>query len=124
MAYWYFWADVPPKFQKHIFALPQTTYHGEPSVRFRGIFINDEAPALTGWARQTFGGYSSEFYKTVFELLLRLKANFLWPAMWPGYPNPGASFFADDSENAEIANDYGIAVSTSHHEPMQRATNE
>ncbi|TEA15150.1 hypothetical protein C8034_v002614 [Colletotrichum sidae] len=121
---WYFWADVPPKFHKHIFALPQTTYHGEPSVRFRGIFINDEAPALTGWARQTFGGYNSEFYKTVFELLLRLKANFLWPAMWPGYPNPGASFFADDSENAELANDYGIAVSTSHHEPMQRATNE
>ncbi|KAL0932920.1 uncharacterized protein CTRU02_211883 [Colletotrichum truncatum] len=121
---WYFWADVPPKHHQEIFALPKPTYQGEPSVRFRGIFINDEAPALTGWARQNFGGYNSEFYKNVFELLLRLKANFMWPAMWPGHPNPGASFFTDDSQNAKLADDYGIAVSTSHHEPMQRATNE
>ncbi|KAI8156413.1 hypothetical protein K4K49_002633 [Colletotrichum sp. SAR 10_70] len=121
---WYFWADVPPKQHEEIYALPEPTHNGEPSVRFRGIFINDEAPALTGWARDNFGGYNSEFYKNVFELLLRLKANFMWPAMWPGYPNPGASFFTDDSENAKVANDYGIAVSTSHHEPMQRATNE
>ncbi|KAF4874324.1 hypothetical protein CGCSCA1_v006434 [Colletotrichum siamense] len=121
---WYFWADVPPKHHEEIYALPEPTHNGEPSVRFRGIFINDEAPALTGWARDNFGGYNSEFYKNVFELLLRLKANFMWPAMWPGYPNPGASFFTDDSENAKVANDYGIAVSTSHHEPMQRATNE
>ncbi|KAF6837833.1 hypothetical protein CMUS01_04868 [Colletotrichum musicola] len=121
---WYFWADVPPKFHKTILALPVSTCHGEPSVRFRGIFINDEAPALTGWARDNFGGYNSEFYKHVFELLLRLKANFMWPAMWPGYPNPGASFFTDDKDNAKVAEEYGIAVSTSHHEPMQRATNE
>ncbi|KAF9872036.1 hypothetical protein CkaCkLH20_10373 [Colletotrichum karsti] len=121
---WYFWADVPPKFHPEIFAVPEPTHHGEPSVRFRGIFINDEAPALTGWVRDNFGGYNSKFYKHVFELLLRLKANFMWPAMWPGYPNPGATFFTDDSENAKVANDYGIAVSTSHHEPMQRATNE
>lgn len=70
---WYYWADVPPKFHKEVFALPHPTYHGEPSVRFRGIFINDEAPALTGWVRDNFGGYGSEFYKKVFELLLRLK---------------------------------------------------
>ncbi|GKT48941.1 uncharacterized protein ColSpa_09122 [Colletotrichum spaethianum] len=112
---WYYWADVPPKTHKNIFALRTQTYHGEPSVRFRGLFINDEAPALTGWARAKFGGYNSEFYK---------KANFLWPAMWPGYPNPGASFFTDDPENAQAADDYGIAVSTSHHEPMQRLSNE
>ncbi|WQF89772.1 hypothetical protein CDEST_14786 [Colletotrichum destructivum] len=121
---WYYWADVPPKSHKDIFALRGQTYHGEPSVRFRGLFINDEAPALTGWARANFGGYNSEFYKKVFELLLRLKANFLWPAMWPGYPNPGASFFTDDPDNAQAAEDYGISVSTSHHEPMQRLSNE
>lgn len=65
-----------------------------------------------------------EFYKKVFELLLRLKANFLWPAMWPGYPNPGNSFFADDALNQKMANEWGIVVSTSHHEPMQRAMAE
>jgi hypothetical protein len=44
--------------------------------------------------------------------------------MWPGYPNPGSSFFVDDAENQRTADDYGIVISTSHHEPMQRATNE
>ncbi|KAK1723842.1 hypothetical protein CaCOL14_010805 [Colletotrichum acutatum] len=121
---WYYWADVPPKHHTAIYALPEPTYHGEPSIRFRGIFINDEAPALTGWVRANFGSYNSEFYKKVFELLLRLKANFLWPAMWPGYPNPGASFFTDNPLNPKLAEDYGIAVSTSHHEPMQRMSNE
>lgn len=48
----------------------------------------------------------------------------MWPAMWPGYPNPGSSFFTDDPENQRLADDYGIVMSTSHHEPMQRATNE
>ncbi|KAJ0320184.1 hypothetical protein COL5a_009809 [Colletotrichum fioriniae] len=121
---WYYWADVPPKHHEAIYAIPVPTCHGEPSIRFRGIFINDEAPALTGWVRANFGSYNSEFYKKVFELLLRLKANFLWPAMWPGYPNPGASFFTDDALNPQLAEDYGIAVSTSHHEPMQRMSNE
>lgn len=65
-----------------------------------------------------------EFYKKVFELLLRLRANFLWPAMWPGFPNPGASFFTDDPENQRTADIWGIVVSTSHHEPMQRMANE
>lgn len=100
------------------------TVSGEPSVRYRGIFINDEAPALTGWVREKFGGYNVEFYKKVFELLLRLRANFLWPAMWPGYPNPGASFFIDDPENQRTADAWGIVISTSHHEPMQRLANE
>ncbi|KAL5877277.1 hypothetical protein ACKVWC_006437 [Pyricularia oryzae] len=121
---WYYWADVPPKHRASIHALPVNTYQGEPSVKYRGIFINDEAPALTGWVLENFGSYGPEFYKKVYELLLRLKANFMWPAMWPGYPNPGAIFFTDDAENARIADEYGIAVSTSHHEPMQRATSE
>ncbi|KAL2074153.1 hypothetical protein VTL71DRAFT_7931 [Oculimacula yallundae] len=121
---WYWWADVVPQFHPEIYALPVSTLQGEPSVRFRGIFINDEAPALTGWVRENFGKYDVEFYKKVFELLLRLKANFLWPAMWPGYPNPGASFFTDDELNQKTAEEYGICISTSHHEPMQRMSNE
>ncbi|KAF5667088.1 hypothetical protein FHETE_5791 [Fusarium heterosporum] len=121
---WYWWADVPPKHHQNIYAIQKQTIHGEPSVRHRGIFLNDEAPALTGWVREKFGGYNSKFYVTVFELLLRLKANFLWPAMWPGYPHPGASFFTDDPLNQKLADEYGIVISTSHHEPMQRLSNE
>ncbi|KAK2675019.1 hypothetical protein RAB80_010003 [Fusarium oxysporum f. sp. vasinfectum] len=121
---WYWWADVPPKHHEEIYATEKQTVHGEPSVRHRGIFLNDEAPALTGWVREKFGGYNSKFYVKVFELLLRLKANFLWPAMWPGYPNPGASFFTDDPLNQKFADEYGIVISTSHHEPMQRLSNE
>ncbi|KAJ5693449.1 hypothetical protein N7462_002872 [Penicillium macrosclerotiorum] len=121
---WYWWADVPAKFHSAIFALSIQTIQGEPSIQYRGIFINDEAPALTGWVREKFGKYNTHFYKKVYELLLRLKANFMWPAMWPGYPNPGAVFFLDDPENQRIADEYGICVSTSHHEPMQRASTE
>ncbi|KAJ5641508.1 hypothetical protein N7490_005508 [Penicillium lividum] len=121
---WYWWADVPAQFHPEIYALPTSTIHGEPSIQYRGIFINDEAPALTGWVLEKFGSYNRDFYKKVYELLLRLKANFMWPAMWPGYPNPGAVFFTDDLDNQRIADEYGICVSTSHHEPMQRATTE
>ncbi|KAJ5301787.1 hypothetical protein N7508_006650 [Penicillium antarcticum] len=121
---WYWRADVPAKHHPEIYALPTTTTHGEPSIQYRGIFINDEAPALTGWVLEKFGGYNSRFYKKVYELLLRLKANFMWPAMWPGYPNPGAVFFTADPENQRITDEYGICVSTSHHEPLQRATTE
>lgn len=121
---WYWWADVPPQHHPQIFALQKTSIHGPPSVKYRGIFINDEAPALTGWAREKFGGYNVQFYEKVFELLLRLKANFLWPAMWPGYPNPGASFFTDDPDNQRAADVHGVVMSTSHHEPMQRLSNE
>lgn len=115
---------MPPRYQPRLFALPQATLSTEPSVRYRGIFINDEAPALTGWVREKFVGYNVHFYTKVFELLLRLKANFLWPAMWPGWPNPGASFFTDDPENQKTADTWGIVMSTSHHEPMQRLSNE
>ncbi|KAL2856504.1 hypothetical protein BJY01DRAFT_263531 [Aspergillus pseudoustus] len=122
---WHWWADVPVKVQQHLYALPVTVHQGEPSVRYRGIFINDEAPSLTSWVHEKFGKkYNAEFYKTVFELLLRLKANFLWPAMWSGHPFPGSSFFTDDPRNQELADEYGIVVSTSHHEPMQRSTTE
>lgn len=120
---------MPATKHDKIYALDKVTTFGEPSVKFRGIFINDEAPALTGWwAKQT--GYATvnfdvEFYEHVFDLLLRLKANFIWPAMWGSFvPEPGRMFFVDDPKNIQLANDYGIVVSTSHHEPMQRASNE
>lgn len=72
---WYWWADVPSKSHSQIHASQKSTVHGEPSVRYRGIFLNDEAPALTGWVLEKYGAYNSEFYKNVFELLLRLKVN-------------------------------------------------
>ncbi|EMD97923.1 glycoside hydrolase family 115 protein [Bipolaris maydis ATCC 48331] len=122
---WYWWADAPVKKSSSLYALDVRTIQGPPSVKYRGIFINDEAPALSAWVHEKYGPkYNSEFYKRVFELLLRLKANFLWPAMWFGYPHPGNSFFMDDPLNQELADKYGIVVSTSHHEPMQRAMNE
>ncbi|EUC34427.1 glycoside hydrolase family 115 protein [Bipolaris zeicola 26-R-13] len=122
---WYWWADVPVEKSSVLYALDVRTVQGPPSVKYRGIFINDEAPALSAWVHEKYGPkYNSEFYKRVFELLLRLKANFLWPAMWFGYPHPGNSFFMDDPLNQDLADKYGIVVSTSHHEPMQRAMNE
>ncbi len=112
---WYWWADVPIKVRKNIFVKAGTHTLGEPKVKYRGIFINDEAPALTGWAREKFGGFNHQFYERVFELILRNKANYLWPAMW----RP-AVFATDDPENLRLADEYGIVISTTHHEPMMR----
>ncbi|ORX96760.1 hypothetical protein BCR34DRAFT_524762 [Clohesyomyces aquaticus] len=126
----YHWfADVPAKQHDAIYALPQSTVHGPPFVKYRGLFINDEEPALTSWwANQHNASHyplDTEFYAHVFDLLLRLKANYIWPAMWASStPSPGQIFFTDDPGNMQLADDYGIVVSTSHHEPMQRATNE
>ncbi|KAK1516489.1 hypothetical protein CABS01_06456 [Colletotrichum abscissum] len=126
----HWWADVPTTKHTQIYALNKITTHGEPSVKYRGLFINDEAPALTGWwgrKKNNVGNFTldSELYQHVFDLLLRLKANFIWPAMWASYiPKPGRIFFTDDPRNQQMAEDYGIVVSTSHHEPMQRASNE
>ncbi|KAG9252041.1 uncharacterized protein F5Z01DRAFT_738601 [Emericellopsis atlantica] len=126
---YHFWADVPPKKHDHIFALAKTVFQGEPSVQYRGLFINDEEPALNGWWARYNGQVrhplDSGFYAHVFDLLLRLRANYLWPAMWASStPPPGNIFFTDDPKNQQLADDYGIVVGTSHHEPMQRATNE
>lgn len=98
-------------------------------MKYRGLFINDEAPATTGWWSMTHDTehkvLDTEYYKHVFDMLLRLKGNYLWPAMWASYvPRPGNVFFTDDPQNQILADQYGIVVSTSHHEPMQRATNE
>ncbi|KAF2509412.1 glycosyhydrolase [Flavobacterium zhairuonense] len=112
---WYFWADVPIKKQSELHVLPGIHSQGEPKVKYRGIFINDEAPALTGWAFEKFGGFNSKFYDNVFELILRMKGNYLWPAMW------GRMFYVDDPQNAVLADEYGIVMGTSHHEPLTRA---
>jgi hypothetical protein len=115
---WYFWADVPVAHRDALFAKLGRYVQGEPAVRYRGIFLNDEAPALTGWVKATYGNYNHQFYERVFELLLRLKANYLWPAMWNN------AFNEDDPLNAPLADKYGIVMGTSHHEPMLRAQQE
>ncbi len=109
---WYYWADVPVRKQEHLYINRGTYTDGEPAVTYRGIFLNDEAPALSGWSREQFGGFNHKFYEKVFELILRLKGNFIWPAMW------GNAFYDDDPDNGVLANEMGIIMGTSHHEPM------
>ena len=129
---WYWWADVPVNHQDQLF-VKAGTYSEGPSVKYRGIFINDEAPALSNWVAEKYGqvapsenppirggvaNYGHEFYAHIFELLLRIKANYLWPAMW------GNAFNEDDAENPRLADEYGIVMGTSHQEPMIRAQQE
>lgn len=115
---WYYWADVPIAKKKSVFILGDTKIQDAPKVKYRGIFLNDEAPALTGWVQENHGNYTHEFYVKVFELLLRLKGNFMWPAMWNN------AFADDDPQNMILADQFGIVMSTSHHEPMMRADKE
>jgi hypothetical protein len=115
---WYWWADVPVLHQDTLSVKPGRHLQGPPAVKYRGIFLNDEAPSLTGWVNEKFGTYNHEFYTKVFELLLRLKANYLWPAMW------NSAFNEDDPLNPRLADEYGIVMGTSHHEPMLRAQQE
>lgn len=113
---WYDWMDVPVEKHQNISIEKGTYTAGEPAVRYRGIFLNDEAPCLTTWVKNTYGtDYGDHrFYARVFELILRLRGNFMWPAMW------GWAFYADDPENSKTADDMGIIMGTSHHEPMAR----
>ncbi|SFU37601.1 glycosyl hydrolase 115 family protein [Pseudoduganella namucuonensis] len=115
---WYWWADVPPQRHKNLFVNADTRVSDAPVVQYRGIFLNDEAPALTNWVKQTYGGYNHKFYEKVFELILRMRGNYLWPAMWD------AAFFDDDKLNGQRAEEYGVVMGTSHHEPMMRAQKE
>jgi hypothetical protein len=115
---WYWWADVPAKKKKEIYIKSNLRITDAPKVKYRGIFINDEAPALSGWTKEKFGGFNHKFYEKVFELILRLKGNYLWPAMW------GNAFYYDDSLNIKSADEYGIVIGTSHHEPLMRAHEE
>ena len=113
---WYYWADVPIEKHTLLYIKKGEYTDGEPAVRYRGLFLNDEAPCLTTWVKNTFGTDfgGHKFYEKVFELILRLKGNYLWPAMW------GWAFYADDPENLKTADAMGVMMGTSHHEPMAR----
>ena len=92
----------------------------EPSVRYRGFFINDEWPAFGNWCNKNFNGFTVKCYEKVFEYLLRLKGNYMWPAMW-------SSTFSEDgpgTASAELADELGVVMGTSHHEPCCRAGSE
>ena len=130
---WYWWDDVPPKHRTALYVKPGTFEEGPPSVKYRGIFLNDEWPDLTNWVIHRYGyakvskhppvppgvaNYGHRFYERLFDLLLRLKANYLWPAMWNN------AFNEDDTLNPVMANKYGIYMGTSHQEPMMRAQKE
>jgi len=115
---WYWWADVPVKKKEKVYVQEGRYDFGPPSVQYRGIFINDEAPAFSGWTHEKFGGFNHLVYEKVFELLLRLRGNYLWPAMW------GNAFNKDDTLNPVLADKWGIVMGTSHHEPMLRAQQE
>src|SRR6202035_757392 len=88
---WSWWDDVPPGHADELYVLPGRHTQGTPAVKYRGFFINDENPNLGTWAPAFFGsglaagypgGFNSKFYSKIFETMLRLKANYLWPAVW------------------------------------------
>jgi hypothetical protein len=116
---WYWWADVAPEKKAQLFVVAGTRRFGPPSVKYRGIFLNDEDWGLQPWAAKTFeperGDIGPKTYARVFELLLRLKANTLWPAMH-ACTKPFNAF----PENAPLADDYAIVMGSSHAEPMLR----
>jgi hypothetical protein len=115
---WHFWADVPTKKHPEIYVSKTIFTLEEPKVKYRGIFLNDEAPCLSGWTHEKNGGFNQKLYTSIFELILRLKGNYLWPAMW------GNAFHVDDSMNPVLADKYGVVIGTSHHEPLMRAHDE
>jgi len=130
---WYWWADVTPDHRAALYVQPGRYVQGSPSVKYRGIFLNDEAPDLTNWIAAKYGmapqstnppvpagiaNYGHEFYGRLFEALLRLRGNYLWPAMWNN------AFNEDDPDNARLADEYGVVMGTSHQEPMLRAQKE
>ncbi|NLW48513.1 MAG: glycosyl hydrolase [Firmicutes bacterium] len=124
---WYWWADVPPRQESALYILPGRHSMGEPAVKYRGFFINDENPQTGTWAPWYFGpglapgyegGLNHHYWEKIFEVTLRLKANYLWPAVW------GRAFAEDDPENHATAKLYGIVMGTSHEAPMMRGIEE
>lgn len=115
------WLDIKPEhmdsfeFETGLFCLSK-----EPSVKFRGFFINDEWPAFGNFCNKNYGGFNALVYEHVFELLLRLKGNYMWPAMWSAiFPNDGPGL-----ANAELADELGVIMGASHHEPCLRQGEE
>jgi len=124
---WVYMADAVPQQYRVIyldenfleFNQPGIYLAKEPSVKYRGFFINDEAPSFTGWAGQAFGGVNENCYQHIFELLIRMKANYLWPAMWGNsFSSEGKAF---KLANVVLADAYGVCMGTSHHEACCRA---
>ncbi|EJD45479.1 hypothetical protein AURDEDRAFT_184728 [Auricularia subglabra TFB-10046 SS5] len=122
---WWYWTDSPPaERQNGVFLVRGSDCSaGTPTVQYRGIFFNDEQPALTNWANEklrpagsNLPTFRSNFYVMVFELILRMKANFLWPAIW------NSMFAIDDPMSQFLADYYGVVMGTSHQEPMMRST--
>lgn len=117
---WKWWADVHPKKKESIVLnLPQNGIEDSPSVQYRGIFLNDEDWGLQPWAAKTFekqtGDIGPKTYEKIFQLLLRLKANTIWPAM-----HPSTKAFYSIPGNRAMAEKYHISIGTSHAEPMLR----
>ena len=114
------WAGVLPARRESVEIPEGVTLSREPSVKYRGFFINDEWPAYGNFTTRNYGGFNAKMYEHVFELLLRLKGNYLWPAMW-------SARFSDDGPglaNAELADEMGVVMGASHHEPCCRAGEE
>ena len=116
---WYWWADVPVTMAKSLALHGDILKQLPPAVKYRGIFLNDEDWGLRPWASKTFdpqaGNIGPKTYAKIFELLLRLHANYLWPAM-----HPGTAAFNSFPDDAKFANEYGIVMGSSHCEQMLR----
>jgi len=116
---WVWWEDVTPRHRDSLVITAGRYAHGPPSVKYRGIFINDEDWSIQPWAAQTFEPDTKDIgpktYAKVCELLLRLKANYLWPAM-----HPCTKAFNIYPRNKIVADDYAIVMGSSHAEPMLR----
>ena len=115
---WYWMADAPVTHQNELYWNDGRFIQPSPKVKYRGIFINDEWPSFGTWCQKHFGGVNAKAYEHIFELLLRLKANYFWPAMW------ATAFNEDDPDNPRLADEMGIVMGTSHHEPMMRSHRE
>ena len=127
---WYWWADVVPDRKAASVREDRARYlQGEPSVKYRGIFLNDEFPEpdplgerrlrrASDPATAAPRNFNAAFYARIFEVILRLKGNYLWPAMWNN------AFAEDDPDNPRLADEYGIVMGSSHQEPMLRAQKE
>ena len=115
---WYWMADAPVAHKDTLYYDGGCFIQPSPKVKYRGIFINDEWPSFGTWCNNHFGGVNAKAYEHIFELLLRLKANYFWPAMW------ATAFNEDDPESPRLADEMGIVMGTSHHEPMMRAHKE